>query len=86
MPLEPDLPTEIAGVEMAVIFHSGGSITTTVTGDASALNPGGAPARDSFLRIDARFDYLDIVQAALGPFAKLDLVSVPIQFNGPTAP
>jgi hypothetical protein len=46
------------------------------------LNPTGAPDRDAFTRIDARFDYTDPVEAALGPFASIDQVDISFTFNG----
>jgi len=45
------------------------------------LNPMG-PARESYLRINALFDYQNLVEAALGPFAYMDRVDINYSFNG----
>ena len=58
-----------------------GSINV-VTSSTAGLNPGGPPARDAFIRLDARFEYDNGVQAALGPFAAIDRVVIRFRFNG----
>jgi hypothetical protein len=82
-PLLPNITTETAQVEVALVRHAAGATTVDIMPDAIALlNPAGVPARDAFVRIDARFEYGDPVEAALGPFAFMDRVDLTIQFNG----
>jgi len=84
-PLAPDQVTETGTIEVAVVEASpgGGVAVNPVAGAMAALNPDGAPARDAFLRIDARFEYFeDGVEAALGPFITIDVVTVTYTFNG----
>jgi hypothetical protein len=82
-PLVPNINSETTPVEVAVVSHgSGATQVDPVPGAMAALNPGGTPARDAFIRIDARFEYGNPVQAALGPFAYIDRVDITITFNG----
>jgi len=81
-PLVPDIASEIAPVEMALVHHASGATTVDITGDMSALNPLGTPARDAFVRIEARFEYDNGVEAALGPFAYMDRVELTLALNG----
>jgi hypothetical protein len=80
-PLVPRLTDEIAAFEVAVISSSRGSIAVTVTGDATQLNPDGGPNRDCFARVIGKFEYTNGVEAALGPFASLDRVTLSYVFN-----
>jgi len=82
-PLQPDLATEIASFEVARVTFLAGAGAVEITGDMSDLNPaGGAPDRDAFVRVRAVFDYTDGVQAALGPFASMDGLTITFDFNG----
>jgi len=82
-PLLPDLGGEIGMVEMARVNFVAGAIVVQITGDMSDLNPnGGVPDRDAFVRIRADFEYDDGVEAALGPFAWMDEVTISMTFNG----
>jgi len=81
-PLVPDLASEIGLVEVAVVDYVAGSTVVDITGDLSDLNPGGTPARDAFVRVEARFSYGNGVEAALGPFAYIDRVDLHFSFNG----
>jgi hypothetical protein len=82
-PLVPNINTETTPVEVAVVSRgSGATQVDPVPGAMAALNPGGAPARDAFVRIEARFEYGSPVEAALGPFAYIDRVDITITFNG----
>ncbi len=82
-PLLPNIATESTPVEVATVRHAAGATTVDIAlGAMALLNPGGAPARDAFVRIDARFEYGNPVEAALGPFAYMDRVDLTIQFNG----
>jgi len=82
-PLKPNIISETTPVEVAVASHaSGGTAIDPIPGAMAALNPSGTPARDAFIRIEARFEYASPVEAALGPFAYIDRVDVTITFNG----
>ncbi len=81
-PLVPDIASEIAPVEVALVHHASGATTVDITGDMGALNPLGIPARDAFVRIEARFEYDNGVEAALGPFAHMDRVELTLAVNG----
>ena len=48
----------------------------------SDLNPFGIPQREAFVRVRADFDYANGVEAALGPFASMDEITIDISFNG----
>jgi hypothetical protein len=81
-PLLPNPTTEMGAIEIALVTHAAGSVNVEIVGDMRGLNPTGAPERDAFTRIDARFDYADPVEAALGPFASIDQVDISFRFNG----
>jgi hypothetical protein len=81
-PLVPDLPTETVPFEVALAAFAGGAVNVTITGDMAGLNPSGTPARDAYARVDARFEYDNPVEAALGPFAGIDRVTLTYRFNG----
>ena len=81
-PLLPNATTEMGAIEIALVTHVAGSVNVAITGDMRLLNPSGGPNRDAFTRIDARFEYLDPVEAALGPFASIDQVDISFTFNG----
>ncbi|MHC4576215.1 MAG: hypothetical protein ACYTED_02295 [Planctomycetota bacterium] len=81
-PLQADPLTEIGAIEVALATYVAGSVVVEIRGDLGALNPTGAPDRDAFCRIDARFEYDDPVEAALGPFASIDQVDISYTFNG----
>ena len=81
-PLLPNPTTEMGAIEIAVATHAAGSVNVAIIGDMSLLNPIGSPDRDAFTRIDARFEYVDPVEAALGPFASIDQVDISFTFNG----
>ncbi len=82
-PLVPNITTESPQVEVAVVRQgAGATVVDVVPGAMSLLNPSGVPARDAFVRIEARFEYGNPVEAALGPFAFMDRVDVTVQFNG----
>ncbi|MCK6459927.1 MAG: hypothetical protein L6Q95_08540 [Planctomycetes bacterium] len=82
-PLVPNIATETTPVEVAVVSHgSGATQVDPVPGAMAALNPGGTPARDAFIRVEAKFEYGSPVEAALGPFAWIDRVDITITFNG----
>ena len=68
---------DAAGPELDVSWQKG-----PATGDLGGLNPAGAPARDAFVRVRADFEYDRIVEGAVGPFARIDEVTIPIRFNG----
>jgi hypothetical protein len=80
-PLAPDPTTEIAPVEVALVHFAGGATAVDIVGDLGALNPTGAPARDAFVRVEARFEYDNGADAALGPFAYMDRVEINYSFN-----
>jgi hypothetical protein len=54
----------------------------SIIGDMRLLNPAGTPNRDAFMRVDARFEYENPVEAALGPYASIDQVDISFTFNG----
>jgi len=82
-PLLPNIGSEIAGFEVALVRYVNGGTTVDITGDMSDLNPaGGQPNRDAFVRVKAIFQYDIGVEAALGPFANMNVVKVSILFNG----
>jgi hypothetical protein len=70
-PLLPNPTTEMGALEIALVTNVAGSVNVEITGDMSLLNP-----------IDARFEYDDPVEAALGPFASIDQVDISFTFNG----
>jgi hypothetical protein len=82
-PLQPDITTEIPAVLVARVYFDLGAVQ--IDADSymamSLLNPGG-PNRDAYLRMDAKFEYENLVEAALGPFAFVDLIEVTYSFNG----
>ncbi|MGQ0612654.1 MAG: hypothetical protein ACT4PV_02735 [Planctomycetaceae bacterium] len=82
-PLRPDLATEpMAAIPVATIERIGPSVVTTlIPGAMAGLNPAGAPARDAFLRVVAAFEYTVGVEAAIGPFAMMERVTVRFTFN-----
>jgi len=77
-PLKPDPTTEGNRVMIAEVRYQAGSTTVDVFDNMDQLN--GAP-RDAFVRIDAFFDYTFVVDAALGPFASMDRVTLSYMFN-----
>jgi hypothetical protein len=81
-PLEANPTTEMGAIEIAEAIHSGGSVIVTITGDMRLLNPTGAPNRDAFTRIETHFEYKDMADSALGPFASIDQVDISFTFNG----
>ena len=81
-PLLPDLASEIPAFEVAVILFVGSGTGVDITGNMSALNPDGIPARDAFARVIATFEYDDPVESALGPFSNIDVVTFSFSFNG----
>jgi hypothetical protein len=82
-PLLPDISTEIAMFEVALVRFETGSVVVEPTGDMNDLNPAGqVPARDAFVRVRANFEYDDGVEAALGPFASIDRFDISFEFNG----
>jgi hypothetical protein len=81
-PLQADPLTEIGAIEVALASYVAGSVVVEIRGDMGGLNPTGAPDRNAFCRIDARFEYDDPVEAALGPFASIDQVDISYTFNG----
>jgi hypothetical protein len=81
-PLEPNIVTEVPEVLVARVHYQNGATQIDVSYDAmDQLNPTG-PNRDAFVRIDALFDYGNLVEAALGPFAYMDRVDISYSFNG----
>ncbi len=82
-PLLPSIGTETALFEIALVQFSGGAATIDITGDMDNLNPaGGTPNRDAFTRVYASFEYNNEIDAATGPFASVDQVTVRFSFNG----
>ena len=82
-PLKPDVSTELAPFEVAVIEYKNGATTVTVTGDMRDLNlTPGVPNREAYVRVQAKFDYANSVEAALGPYALIDEVTISYSFNG----
>ncbi|MHC4940319.1 MAG: hypothetical protein ACYTHK_15350 [Planctomycetota bacterium] len=82
-PLLPDLASEITPFEVAMVEYRNGAIAIKITGDLSDLNvTPGAPDREAFVRVQAKFNYTDGVQAALGPYASIDRVTIGYSFNG----
>lgn len=81
-PLLPNVPTETALFEVALVRFEAGATTIDVTGDMDDLNPAGVPARDAFARVYAKFEYDNGIDAALGPFASVDSFTVRFTFNG----
>jgi hypothetical protein len=82
-PTWPDLEgdgQETAGVKVADIRYAGGPVVVDVVpGGMDGLD---TAARDAFVRLRAVFDYTNGVEAALGPFAAMDEVTVRFTFNG----
>ena len=82
-PLLPSVATETALFEIALVQFVAGAATVDITGDMGNLNPaGGVPARDAFTRVYAGFEYDKEIEAATGPFASVDAVTVRFSFNG----
>jgi hypothetical protein len=81
-PLMPNVATEIPDVLVARVHFALGATQIDTSYDAmDQLNPTG-PNRDAYLRINAFFDYGQIVEAALGPFASMDRMDISFSFNG----
>jgi hypothetical protein len=81
-PLVPNTGSEIPDVLVARVHFALGATQIDTSYDAmDQLNPTG-PNRDAYIRINAFFDYGEIVQAALGPFASMDRVDISYSFNG----
>ena len=81
-PLQPDLTTEQDAFDIAELTHQGGATKVTVTGDMADLNSTpGVPAREAFVRVQAAFEYDRSVEAALGPYATIDSVTIGYMFN-----
>jgi hypothetical protein len=81
-PLLPDPTMEMGAVEIAFAAYQAGSVNVSIIGDMRLLNPAGTPNRDAFMRVDARFEYENPVEAALGPYASIDQVDISFTFNG----
>jgi len=64
-----------------VHFALGATQVDTSYDAMDQLNPTG-PNRDAYLRLNALFDYGNLVEAALGPFAFVDRIDVTFSFNG----
>lgn len=81
-PLLPDLTSELTPFDVAMLEYSAGSTVVTRLGDMSFLNADPAnPDREAFVRVQASFTYAIGVQAALGPFAAIDSVTISYRFN-----
>ena len=81
-PLVPNQLSEIPEVLVARVHFALGATQVDTSYDAmDQLNPTG-PNRDSFVRLNALFDYGNLVEAALGPFAFMDRVDISYSFNG----
>jgi hypothetical protein len=82
-PLQPDPTTETEPALVAVIEYAGGGVRVTPEpGGMSALNPTGDDSRRPFARILGLFDYGNDIEAAAGPYAYLDSVTLRFDFNG----
>lgn len=82
-PLLPDVATETPLFELALVRFAAGATTVDITGSIENLNPaGGMPNRDAFTRIYAGFEYDNPIDAATGPFASVDQVTMRFSFNG----
>jgi len=80
-PLKPNIATEIGPVLVARVHYALGSSQIDTFNAMSQLNPTG-PNRDAFIRINAFFNYGNVVEAALGPFAFMDSMDIHVSFNG----
>jgi hypothetical protein len=80
-PLKANIATEIPPVLVAQVHFAFGATQVDTFNAMSQLNPTG-PNRDAFIRINAFFNYGNVVEAALGPFAYMDAFNVPYSFNG----
>jgi hypothetical protein len=81
-PLLPDIGEEIDPMfQVALVSFVSGAITVDVTGDMEDLNPMGVPDRDAFVRVRSDFEYDVGTEAALGPFAWMDELTVSVLFN-----
>ncbi|MEM8883886.1 MAG: hypothetical protein AAGD14_07455 [Planctomycetota bacterium] len=82
-PANPDLTSELAPFTVALLDHNGGATRLTIIDDLSKLNEDpNNPNREAFVRVRAEFEYSDGIQAALGPFAAIDEVTLNYTFNG----
>jgi len=83
-PLAPDLSpgSENPPIHVATIAFQGGGVVIVIENPIEGLNPGAAPNREAFVRIRSDFNYTDAVEAALGPFATMDEMTVRCIFNG----
>lgn len=81
-PLLPDLTSELTPFEVVRLEFASGSTVVIPIDDMSKLNLDPAnPDREAFVRVQAQFDYQVDVQAALGPFAAIDEVTIRYSFN-----
>ena len=78
-PLVPDIVTETPQVQVALVHEASGATVVDIVGNLGVLN---TPGRDCFARVEARFEYDNGVEAALGPFSYMDRVDLTITFNG----
>ena len=82
-PLRPDLFTEQAPFEVALLEFKSGATKVKITGDMRDLNTTpGTSNREAFVRVRAVFEYERSVEAALGPYANVDEVRITYDFNG----
>ena len=83
-PLSPDPSpgAENAPIHIATIAFQGSGVVIVIEDSIEGLNPGTTPDREAFVRIRSDFNYTDPVEAALGPFATMDEMTVRCVFNG----
>jgi hypothetical protein len=81
-PLVPNVVTETPEVLVARVHFALGATQVDTSYDAmDQLNPTG-PNRDAYVRLKALFEYGNLVESAVGPFAFMDRVDVSFSFNG----
>jgi hypothetical protein len=82
-PLAPNTATETTDALVAVVEYAGSGVKVTpVDGGMANLNPAGDADRRSFVRIKGFYTYGVDLEAAVGPYAYLDKVTVRYSFNG----
>ena len=81
-PLAPNSATETTEALVATVEYAGaGILVTPVAGGMANLNPTLDAQRRSFVRLKGYYTYGVDLEAAVGPYAYLDMVTVRYRFN-----
>ena len=82
-PLQPNPATETTEAHVATVEYAGSGVRVIPVEDGMAeLNPAGDPNRRAFVRVKGYYTYGVDLEAAVGPYAYLDKVTIRYSFNG----